>query len=332
VSTLIFVLRERGVSGLYRGLGGALLKESVHSFNYWCWHGLVFKHLSRGDNSKTPAAMRLFLNTLAKQLNWFCTVPFEVVSNVNQVSPGSPGFLATASGLYREGGIASFYRGLFLSLVLAVNPAIMNTLITTFLRVFVVLRRMLGMKPESEGQQYSSAAIGVATGVSKFVATLATYPLIRAKILQQTWSGQHSKSPLAIWRYIVATEGLRGLYRGVLAMSIKTVTWNGFMMMAKNMMGPRRMTTPPGTPLGRSAHPLALMGREPFSDDVAVSKLDEILRHLRGEASGVQARVDGLEGRIILMSEEMREIKGILQCLVSSSIPLRSPAGGHAQN
>merc|ERR1719188_691859 len=110
------------------------------------WHGMLFRCLTKADDtSRTPSGMRLLLNLLAKQLNWLCTVPFEVISSVNQLTPGSPGFVVTAVTLYKQGGVANFYRGLFISLVLAINPAIMNTLITTLLRVATMVKTAAGM-------------------------------------------------------------------------------------------------------------------------------------------------------------------------------------------
>jgi len=140
------ILQEKGIGGFYKGLGAAILKEAVHSFNFWIWHGLLFQGFSHADDtSRTPTSARLVLNLIAKQLNWLCTVPFEVISSVNQLSPDSPGFLSTAVLLYQNQGIGTFYRGLAVSLVLAINPAIMNTLITTFLGLGLLQECLLGL-------------------------------------------------------------------------------------------------------------------------------------------------------------------------------------------
>ncbi|CAE7732361.1 unnamed protein product [Symbiodinium sp. CCMP2592] len=70
------------------------------------------------------------------------------------------------------------------------------------------------------------------SGVSKAVATLLTYPLIRAKAVIQTTGGNH----LGLWgmlAQIVRQSGWLGLYQGVWIMSYKTVLFNSLMMALK---------------------------------------------------------------------------------------------------
>merc|ERR1712061_684647 len=99
-------------------------------------------------------------------------------------------------------------------------------------------------------------------------ATVLTYPLIRVKVLQQTTSGG-AGTIMEVFKRILAQEGFFGLYRGVLAMSFKTVLWNSLMMAFKHVLGPNRAITPiaspPRTPLGLERLPMMpLMAREPF--------------------------------------------------------------------
>jgi len=319
------VLRDRGIFGLYKGIGASLFKESVHSFNYWLFHGLLFRTLAKNDDtSRTPSSARLFLNLIAKQLNWLCTVPFEVISSVNQLSPVSPSFYATAVMLYRQGGIGSFYRGLAVSLALAINPAIMHTLVTSFLRCVALLRMAFDGSDYEDARAHGPVTIGLVTAFSKFVATLATYPLIRAKVIQQTVDSHRQPSLMGVWRRIVETEGARGLYRGLLAMSYKTVLWNSMMMIFKHLLGPKRIITPPATPLGMAAKlaPLPLMAREPFPTELLTSaKLDEILNYLKGkEGRPNNRKVDVLENRVEALSSEVTEIKLMLRQLVQNSL------------
>lgn len=314
------VVGEHGVAGLYKGISASVLKESIHSFNYWIWHEAVFRTLSKGgDTSRTPTSMRLLLNLFAKQLNWLCTVPFEVVSSVNQLSADSPGFFATALMLYKQGGIPYFYRGLALSLVLAINPAIMNTLITSSLRLAALMKMAFGNDYE-EARNHGPVIVGVVTGVAKFIATLATYPIIRAKVLQQTTVTKKQLSAFKIWREIIAAEGLGGLYRGVLAMSYKTVLWNSFMMMVKSGLGPKRMMTPPATPQVPVPRPLPFMARDPFTDIVNTEKLDEILQYVKTHSKWARdPRMNDIEGRLDEVSKDMREIKAVLQHFIATA-------------
>lgn len=118
------------------------------------------------DTSATTPMKRLFLNLVSKQLNWLCTVPFEVVPSVNQMSSAPPGFLATAALLYQDFGLKAFYRGLAVSLILAINPAVMNTLITSMLRLRALLREAKGEDYET-ARDHGAATVGLVTALSK---------------------------------------------------------------------------------------------------------------------------------------------------------------------
>lgn len=316
---LLRVVKRAGIGGLYKGLRTSVVKEGIHSFNYWIWHDTVFRVLSlHGDTSRTPMSKRLVLNLISKWLNWFCTVPFEVISSVNQLAVDNPGFVLTAVRLYRQGGIANFYRGLFLSLVLAVNPAIMNTLITTELRLFALVKMSFLGQDYQTARDHSPGTTGMATGLAKFVATVLTYPLIRAKILQQTDKVCAQSNPLQIWRRILAAEGFRGLYRGMLAMTYKTVLWNGLMMTFKTSLGPKRVVTPPSTP--PCEQQVSWVGREPVADFMNSEKLNEILSYLRtmNIGSPTNERVELLERRLDSLSGDISEIKSSLRQLAAA--------------
>mmetsp|Transcript_40759 Transcript_40759/g.93820 ORF Transcript_40759/g.93820 Transcript_40759/m.93820 type:complete len:398 (+) Transcript_40759:42-1235(+) len=323
VETALQILRESGPMGLYAGLSGAIFKESVHSMNFWIFHGLMFKWGSAyGDSAKTPAMKRLLLNLVAKQLNWLCTVPFEVVSSVNQLTPGAPGLMATGMKLYKERGLSAFYRGLAVSLILAINPALMNTLVTTFLGFATTFKRARGMDL-AVAKDHGAGSTGLATGISKACATALTYPLIRAKVLQQTQMSGKDMSLKEVLLGTLAEEGVRGLYRGVFAMSYKTVVWNSLMMMFRHWLGAKPAITPPGTPPPEDNErevSVSFFAREPFPLELITNeKLDDILRHLKLHQNTVdETRVDSIESRLGEVSSEMKEVKQLLAQLANA--------------
>jgi hypothetical protein len=330
--TLLHIVRTRGIGSLYQGLAGSLLKESFHSSNYWLWHGLLFQYVAKHDDtSMTSTTTRLLLNLIAKQLNWLCTVPFEVVSSVNQLK--GAGFFSTGRALYLEHGIGVFYRGLLVSMILAINPAIMNTLTTSFLRIAASIKQACGAD-YAEARDHSAGTQGLVTGISKTIATILTYPLIRTKILQQTQVAD-AKSLAQVLRNIVATEGAFGLYRGLLAMSYKTVLWNGLMQAFKTMLGPPRAITPPGSPFPKTTLPM-VMGREAFpSELVTTEKLNEILAYLKieHEKKAGDRRVRKLEHQLDATMSEITEVKLLLSALVQKidDSPSRTPGSSSTE-
>merc|ERR1712110_1172341 len=111
-------------------------------------------------------------------------------------------------------------------------------------------------------------------------------------------------------RGIIETEGARGLYRGLLAMSYKTLLWNSLMMVFKDLLGPKRMITPPATPLGAvvaRATMMPVMAREPFPAELLTSaKLDEILSYMKHGKDGqsTSKKVEVLESRVETLSSD----------------------------
>lgn len=314
LETVLRILREKGVLGFYQGIGGALFKECFHSANFWLWHGLVFRHLATaGDTSASGEWNRLLLHMFTKNLNWLCTSPFEVISSNNQLS--GAGFFNTARKLYEQGGLGFFYRGLGYSLSLTINPAIMHNVIARMLKLFRFVRVSMGMDP-LKAIEHGPLTMFWATAIGKVVATLLTYPVIRAKVLAQTTYPQYS----AVWQFpmvcreIIKNDGYRGFFQGVVSMSYKTVLHNALMLSLKNFIQPRQQTAPP-TPLGfhvSDLHKLVPSAyREPFTlGQVTAEKLDELLTHVRSVSA--LHRIENLESSISDMKGDLNEIKHLL--------------------
>eukprot|EP00971_Amphidinium_carterae_P155545 3084574-Amphidinium_carterae.1 len=175
-------------------------------------------HLSTG--------VSLVVNMLAQQFNRILTTPVDVVANVNQADPSSRGFFHTFVKLARTGGRPVLWRGLGLALVLSLNPALMFTLVA---KLSALLKRF-----RKDETPLPAADMFWISGVSKAVATLGTYPLIRAKAVAQT-----SGAPggiVAMLKSILQNEGLGGLYQGVWILSYKTILFNSLMMALKQKL------------------------------------------------------------------------------------------------
>jgi len=316
LETILRVFRERGLLGFYQGIGGALFKESFHSANFWLWHGLVFRHLAKaGDTSASGEWHRLLLHMFTKNLNWLCTSPFEVISSNNQLS--GAGFFVTARKLFAQGGFGGFYRGLGYSLSLTINPAIMHNVIAKMLKLFRFIRVSMGADP-LKATEHGPLAMFWATATGKIVATLMTYPVIRAKVLAQTTYPQYS----AVWQFplvcreIIKNDGYRGFFQGVISMSYKTVLHNALMLSLKNFIQPRQQTAP-ATPVGvqvSDLHKLVPSAyREPFTlGQITAEKLDELASHIRSGSASNLSRIESLESSISDVKGDLREIKQLL--------------------
>lgn len=194
----------------------------------------------------------------------------------------------------------------------------MHTLVTRFIKVITAVKKRTKAGDSEEEDMTDASVVFWATGFAKIIATMVTYPLIRAKVIVQTQRpGQGLGAVLAS---ILASEGFSGLYRGVLAMTYKTVLWNSMMMYMKHRLVPR-LPTPPGTPELRHRDLTAtpFFQRDPFPTDLLTAdKLDEIIASLRQNPQ--MQRLQHLESKVHGISSDVQEIKQLLhQALAANS-------------
>ncbi|CAJ1346106.1 unnamed protein product [Effrenium voratum] len=231
-SVLTRLLKQKGLRGVYQGLIGRLIQTITSNVGFFVWQ-TVFMQLSlrriqthEPGREKLGTVAALIVNMLAQQFNRLLTTPFDVVASVNQADPKSKGFFHTFYRMAREGGAADLWRGLPVALLLSLNPALMFTLVGKLSDFVKAIRHT------PANSFLGSSDVFWISGVSKAVATLLTYPLIRAKAVIQTTGGDH----LGLWGMladIVKKDGWLALYQGVWIMSYKTVLFNSMMMALK---------------------------------------------------------------------------------------------------
>ena len=76
--------------------------------------------------------------------------------------------------------------------------------------------------------------------LSKCVATLLTYPAIRAKVMCQSAGGESYGGALGAVRAVVRTEGPAGLYKGLSPQLLKTVLSAAVGLMLKERISEAR--------------------------------------------------------------------------------------------
>jgi hypothetical protein len=123
------VYAQEGLSGLYAGMGGALLGVASTNFAYFYWYTIVRTlYMSRRSLQTSPGtAVELSLGAVAGALAQLFTIPVAVVTTRQQTMSKAErkGMIATAMDVVNgEDGWTGLWRGLRASLVLVVNPSI----------------------------------------------------------------------------------------------------------------------------------------------------------------------------------------------------------------
>jgi hypothetical protein len=267
---IVKIADDEGIAGLYSGINGALIGVASTNFAYFYWYSVVRAvYMASNRVPKPPGtAIELTLGAVAGAAAQIFTIPVSVVTTRQQTQPKSEkkGLLDTAREVVdSEDGWSGLWRGLKASLVLVVNPAITygayqrlrETLYPgktnlkpleafgkrerwTGKRDFPTPRRKPEGKIDTKGRRIAQLLmlLAVLGALSKTLATMATQPLIVAKVGLQSKpppsrKGRPFKTFGEVMRYIVQNEGPLGLFKGIGPQILKGLLVQGLLMMTK---------------------------------------------------------------------------------------------------
>ncbi|KAH8843325.1 hypothetical protein MCOR27_002363 [Pyricularia oryzae] len=230
------IMEQDGLGGLYAGMGGSLIGVASTNFAYFYWYSVVrslyFKSVSKtGIAPSAPStAVELSLGAIAGAVAQLCTIPVAVVTTRQQTQSKEErkGLLDTAKDVIEsEDGVFGLWRGLKASLVLVVNPAITYG---AYERL-----KVLFFPGKSNLKPWEAFVLGA---MSKSLATIATQPLIVAKVGLQSKppasrKGKPFKSFVEVMRFIIDNDGPTGLFKGIGPQILKGLLVQGFLMMTK---------------------------------------------------------------------------------------------------
>ncbi|PGH06860.1 hypothetical protein GX51_02105 [Blastomyces parvus] len=226
------IVADEGIKGLYSGIHGSLLGVASTNFAYFYWYTIVRTlYMSSNRVQKPPGtAVELGLGAVAGAIAQVFTIPVSVITTRQQTQPKGEkkGLLDTGKEVVNsEDGWSGLWRGLKASLVLVVNPAITYG---AYQRLRdVIFPGKNNLKP------WEAFVLGA---MSKSLATIATQPLIVAKVGLQSRppairQGKPFKSFGEVMRYIIEHEGPLALFKGIGPQILKGLLVQGFLMMTK---------------------------------------------------------------------------------------------------
>ncbi|KAH9879997.1 hypothetical protein J1614_002022 [Plenodomus biglobosus] len=226
------VVANEGVAGLYAGMAGSLLGVASTNFAYFYWYTVVRSlYISNRSLTAPPGtAIELSLGAVAGALAQLFTIPVAVVTTRQQTMSKSErkGMIATGMDVINgEDGWTGLWRGLRASLVLVINPSITYGAYQRLKDIMYPGKKTL--KP------LEAFLLG---SMSKILATIATQPLIVAKVGLQSKppparNGKPFKSFTEVMYYIIEHEGPMGLFKGIGPQILKGLLVQGFLMMTK---------------------------------------------------------------------------------------------------
>ena len=247
---------------LRRMMSSGLETKSLHTasssfFYFYLYSWILSSWTSRmpsSSNQKISVTTRLVLSAIAAMMNTCLTLPLDVLSARHQTTVPKRR-ISTLESMREEDEenddddeneeekkeetgfvlrhqvrrvnsilgwkIGSLWKGLKPSLILCSNPAINYTVYDTIKSQYTLARATSSL---SLGEAF---LLGL---FSKFVATIATYPLIRAKVMLMVTS---QRSMLQCLRDTFREKGITGLYEGCDLQLLHTLLKSALLMMVR---------------------------------------------------------------------------------------------------
>lgn len=212
---------------LYSGIRAKLVMSVTQKFLYFYIYNYFIRTAKRRGSS-ISILLNLVIGYLAAVAAVGLLTPIEVAQTQQQLSGRSESIFLILQKIFRAEGFAGFFKGICTNLILCVNPAIEYS---TFEQL---KKRQLSQRPESAHLTDSEAFLLGA--LAKAVATVTTFPHVRAKVLQQSsqrgdrFAGMNSSSILV---GLLTTEGLPSLFAGMKTQLVKNVVSSALMLSLK---------------------------------------------------------------------------------------------------
>lgn len=248
------IVENEGIEGLYSGMVGSLIGVASTNFAYFYWYSIIRSlYMASNRVPKPPGtAVELSLGAVAGAVAQIFTIPVAVITTRQQTQPKGEkkGLIETGKEVVNsEDGWTGLWRGLKASLILVVNPAItygayqrLKDIIfpgKNNLKPWEAFRKL--RMSFDRARRWRLTGIAVLGALSKSLATVATQPLIVAKVGLQSRpppgrEGKPFKTFGEVMRYIIEKEGPLSLFKGIGPQITKGLLVQGLLMMTKERM------------------------------------------------------------------------------------------------
>ncbi|KAK6915565.1 Mitochondrial substrate/solute carrier [Dillenia turbinata] len=231
-------ISTRQYLSLYQGLGTKNLQSVISQFVYFYGYSSFKRlYLKKSGSKSIGTKANLLLAAAAGACTALVTQPLDTASSRMQTSAfgKSKGLLETLT----EGRWSEAFDGLGISLILTSNPAIQYTVFDQLKQRLLTVKQSTGSSPEALSA-FSAFMLGA---LSKSIATVLTYPLIRCKVMIQAadenddaakgTQGKRKKTMAGVLFAIWRKEGILGYFKGLHAQILKTVLSSALLLMIK---------------------------------------------------------------------------------------------------
>jgi len=185
------------------------------------------------------AISNLVLGCFAEWAHLPVTLPIDCVTTAIQTDDKNRGAFVLIGSILSEKGIGGFYKGIEAYTVLCLKPAIQYTVYEQVKSIVLAGRRAAASGRAAVEDSLTAAEAFFLGMFARIVATMLTYPYLRAKVMLQSTYGNAKVKP-TIPQMIgeqISHGGLTALYQGIGPELTRGVFSAALMMMVKERIG-----------------------------------------------------------------------------------------------
>ena len=197
------------------------------------------RYINLTGSSSIGTISNLILGCMAEWAHLPITLPIDCVTTAIQTDDKNRGAFVLLGNILSEKGIGGFYKGIQAYTVLCLKPAIQYTVYEQVKKIVLAARRASSQGRKMVDESLSAAEAFLLGMVARIVATMLTYPYLRAKVMLQSTYGNAKVKP-TIPQMIteqISEGGVWGLYQGIGPELTRGVFSAALMMMVKERIG-----------------------------------------------------------------------------------------------
>ncbi len=213
------------IRALYSGIESKVVMSMTQKFLYFYVYNYLIRIVKKSKGS-VSVVLNLVVGYISAMIAVGILTPFEIGQTRLQLNPAEKrSVVEIMRTIYNTEGIMGLYRGFQTNIILCINPAIDYS-------VFDQSRKKIlsrsGKRSLSDWEAFWLGAF------SKAVATVLTFPHVRAKVLQQAgvyrFRNMESSSILVS---LLVTDGFTSWFAGMKTQLLKNVLAAAIMMSSK---------------------------------------------------------------------------------------------------
>jgi len=232
---LVELIRREGLLNVYSRFPAKGLQQGASRFTFYYFYSFLTRAI-RPNNGRLGFWANLLVGYLSAVINTLPSNPLEIIAVQAMKDKNDRSIPQIIADIYQQEGMEGFYKGWRLNFITSLNPAIQNTLFDQIKSWWLYNKKRSSSKLVVATTLYLTLMESFWLGAfSKAIATVATFPFSRAKVMVASGGGGGGGGAnifKVLW-LLYHKDGMAGLFQGLMPSLTKSVSQSAFMLMVK---------------------------------------------------------------------------------------------------